>query len=172
MVRTGIHELAGFRPRLLKFAQSRLRNAEQAEDAVQETLLAALEGMEGYAGGSSLNTWLTGILKHKIVDCMRRVGREQEWNPEDHDLALPDSDPEAAFERRSLFEIVERGLTRLSQNAARAFVLREVLGMDTAEVCRELAITKNGCHVMLHRARRRLQNCPEIRGLSATTGTA
>ena len=167
-----VHELAGLRPRLLKFAQSRLRNAEQAEDAVQETLLAAIEGLDGYAGGASLNTWLTGILKHKIVDGMRRAGREQALDPLDHEPALPDSDPAAAFEHRNLLEIVERGLTQLSRNAARAFVLREVLGMDTAEVCRELAITKNGCHVMLHRARRRLQRCPEIRGLMAEPGTA
>ena len=167
-----VHELGRHRAQLLGFALRRLRNREQAEDAVQDTLLAALEGLSGYAGSASLNTWLTGILKHKIVDCMRRTGREQALNPEDHDFVLPDSDPEASFERRGVFEMVELGLSRLSKNAARAFVLREVLGMDTAEVCRELAITKNGCHVMLHRARRRLQNCPEIRGLSAAPGTA
>lgn len=61
---------------LLKFALLQLRDPHLAEDAVQETLLAALSAREGFAGRSSLRTWLTGILKHKIVDLQRRQARE------------------------------------------------------------------------------------------------
>jgi DNA-directed RNA polymerase specialized sigma24 family protein len=56
---------------LLRVARLQLRDEALAEDVVQETLLAALSG-SGFSGRSSLRTWLTGILKHKIVDAIRR----------------------------------------------------------------------------------------------------
>lgn len=143
----------------------RLRNRDHAEDAVQEALLAALEGVDGYAGSASLATWLYGILRHKIVDSMRATGRYGPNLPDD--APLPDSDPEEVFVRRRFLETVERSLKRLPAEAARAFVLREVLGMDTDEVCRELAISVSNCWVMLHRARKRLRECPDLRGLAA-----
>ena len=60
---------------MLRVARLQLRDDAQAEDVVQETLLAALSG-SGFSGKSSLKTWLTGILKHKIVDAIRRKQRE------------------------------------------------------------------------------------------------
>src|SRR6185369_11901370 len=60
---------------LLRVARLQLRDEALAEDVVQETLLAALSG-SGFSGKSSLKTWLTGILKHKIVDAIRRKQRE------------------------------------------------------------------------------------------------
>jgi RNA polymerase sigma-70 factor (ECF subfamily) len=157
-------ELGKFRPQLVSFAVRRLRNRDQAEDAVQETLLAALEGIDRF-GGSSLGAWLIGILKHKIVDAMRASSREE---PLDYDEYLPhDKHPEDELARRRLVEGLEKGLKQLPGCAARAFVLREVMGMDTAEVCRELAISSSNCWVMLHRARTRLRACPTLRGLAA-----
>jgi len=143
----------------------RLRDREQAEDAVQDALLAALEGMERFSGASSLRTWVGGILKHKIVDRLRASGREQPLD--DGGLVLPASDPEEGFARHRFLETVQRSLRRLPANAARVFVLREVLGLDTDEVCEQLAISASNCWVTLHRARRRLQACPDIRGLAA-----
>src|SRR5687767_5313379 len=70
-------ELEALRPYLLRFALLQLRDAAAAEDAVQETLLAALRTGSRYAGRSTLKTWLTGILKHKIIDQVRRQSREQ-----------------------------------------------------------------------------------------------
>lgn len=157
--------LALLRPRLLRFAMLRLGNRDLAEDAVQETLLAAIEGIDRYAGDSSLATWLHGILRHKVVDCMRYAGRHE---PDlQHDAPLPDSDPEAALARRRFFETVERSLERLPAAAANVFLLREVAGMDAEEVCRELTISLPNCWVTLHRARKRLRECPDIRGLAA-----
>jgi len=62
---------------LLKHARLQLRNPVQAEDLVQETLLAGLEGAARFSGKSSVRTWLTGILKHKIIDQFRLSSREQ-----------------------------------------------------------------------------------------------
>ena len=157
-------ELARFRPQLLSFALRRLRNRQQAEDAVQETLLAALED-ERFEGRSSLDTWLVGILKHKIVDAMRTAARETPLEDEEH--VLPGSDPEAGLARRRVVDAVQARLKQLPSCAARVFVLRGVMGMDTAEVCRELAISASNCWVMHHRVRMRLRACPTIRGLAA-----
>src|SRR2546429_8071227 len=70
-------EIEALRPYLLRYASLELRSREAAEDAVQETLLAALAAEASFAGRSNLRTWLTGILKHKIVDAIRRASRER-----------------------------------------------------------------------------------------------
>ena len=61
---------------LFKYAVFRLRDDTAAEDAVQETFLAALKGSRQFEGRAAERTWLVGILKHKVVDHFRRVGRE------------------------------------------------------------------------------------------------
>ena len=66
----------GERAYLVRYASLQLRDAHAAEDAVQETLVAALAGETSFGGRSNLRTWLTGILKHKIVDAIRRMSRE------------------------------------------------------------------------------------------------
>jgi RNA polymerase sigma-70 factor, ECF subfamily len=159
-------KLAALRPQLLSFAVRRLQNRERAEDAVQETLLAALEGLERFAGASSLNTWVTGILKHKITDTMRASRREEPIDVDDH-AGLPGSDPEEHFARSRFFETLERSLKRLPEAAVHVFMLRAVMECDTGEVCERLAISPANCWVMLHRARSRLRDCPELRGLAA-----
>src|SRR5690349_11815884 len=70
-------ELERHRPYLLRFALLQLRDRSAAEDAVQDALLAAIQGAQRFAGQSSLRTWLIGILKHKIVDSIRKTAREQ-----------------------------------------------------------------------------------------------
>lgn len=153
------------RPQLMSFALRRLRNRDQAEDAVQEALLAALEGIDRFSGGSALGTWLTGILKHKIADALRSAPCEE---PLDYDADLPhDSGAEDGLARSRLLDALEERLRQLPSCAARVFVLREVMGMDTAEVCRELAISSSNCWVMHYRAKKRLRACPRIRGLAA-----
>lgn len=157
-------KLGRYRPQLLAFALRRVRNREQAEDAVQETLLAALEDRR-FEGRSSLDTWLVGILKHKIVDAMRTTARETPLEDEEH--LSPGSDPEAGLARRRVADAVQARLKQLPSCAARVFVLREIMGMNTAEVCRELAISSSNCWVMHHRVRMRLRACPTIRSLAA-----
>lgn len=158
-------ELARLRPRLMSYAMLRLRNRDLAEDAVQETLVAALQGIERFAGASSLHTWLTGILKHKIADNMR-AGTHGEV-VEMVAGVLPDSDPEEILARRQFFEALDRSLGRLPARTVSVFVLREVMGMETREVCEQLAISPSNCWVSLHRARRKLRQHSEMRRLAA-----
>lgn len=157
MATTRTEELARLRPKLVAFALRRTRNRDQAEDAVQEALVAALEGLDGYAGNASLSTWLFGILKHKIMDGLRRGLREEAFDMELDELVHDGPGPEQTCASRNALAALDRSLGCLPMRSAQAFVLREVLGLDTAEVCRRLCVTPTHCWVLVHRARKRLR---------------
>jgi RNA polymerase sigma-70 factor (ECF subfamily) len=167
MTHAQILELGRLRPQLVSFAMLRLRSRDEAEDAVQEALLAALEGIERFSGESSLRTWLTGILKHKIVDRLRAFGREQPLTLEEDDLPVSQQGPEQALARERAFQTLEKSLSRLPANAARVFVMRELWGLEPEDVCRRLAISRANCWVLLHRAKARLSRCPDLCRLAA-----
>src|SRR5262252_3644550 len=82
----------GHRAYLLRVAALQLRDGDLAEDVVQETLVAALQSETTFSGRSSLKTWLTGILKHKIVDAIRRKSREPALASLDEECQLEDLD--------------------------------------------------------------------------------
>ncbi|WP_444634854.1 sigma-70 family RNA polymerase sigma factor [Cupriavidus oxalaticus] len=178
-------ELQAVRPYLLRFARLQLRDEGLAEDAVSETLLAALEHPERFAGQSSLRTYLVGILKHKLIDSLRSGRREVRLAlvaPEDGEApseqdaldALftrnghyqdPPSDwgdPERAFERREFFEILQLCVDRLPPRLGRLFMMREWLELDTEEICQVLQISATNAWAMLYRARMRLRACLEL----------
>jgi RNA polymerase sigma-70 factor, ECF subfamily len=169
------------RPYLLRYAALQLRDRDAAEDAVQETLLAALAGEKGFAGRSNLRTWLTGILKHKIVDHIRRASREQPLgDPADGDASDFDAlfdqrghwidppqawdNPEGALEQGRLRTVLEDCLKTLPARTAQAFMMREHLGLDTPELCKELGVTPTHSWVLLYRARMALRLCLEKNG--------
>jgi RNA polymerase sigma-70 factor (ECF subfamily) len=179
-------DLESHRAALLRFAMLQLRDRARAEDAVQETMVAALQGKAGFAGQSSARTWLVGILKHKIVDQLRRAARERPLEAGEDALDDVDAlfredghfenppidwnDPEGALGRREFFEVLERCLQGLPPATARVFLLREVMGLETAEICRELSISASNCWVMLYRARMGLRECLERRWFAAESG--
>jgi RNA polymerase sigma-70 factor (ECF subfamily) len=159
-------DLFQYRPQLLRFATQRLRDPCAAEDAVQETFAAAIEGIDRFGGDSSLRTWLTGILRHKIVDCVRQ-GRRDAWEPLPEEMAADGGDPEGALARGEFIVCLQGLLEILPAAPARVFVLREVLGRGVAETCDELDLSSNHCHVLLHRARARLRLQLASRGYCA-----
>jgi RNA polymerase sigma-70 factor, ECF subfamily len=160
---------------LLRYASLQLRDSHAAEDAVQETLVAALAGEASFQGRANLRTWLTGILKHKIVDAIRRQTREAtllapEAGADEFDALFDESghwidppaawaDPDAALDQKRFFAALELCLERLPQKIAQAFMMREHLGMETGEICKELAVTPTHCWVLLYRARMGLREC-------------
>ncbi len=185
---TGIAaELEEHRPCLLKFAALKLRQKDAAEDLVQEVFLSALKGADGFSGRSSVRTWLTSILLNKIADHHREAGREisvdalLEADGEDGVDALfrkngryvrmPQAwrNPEECVTDQRFCDVLEAGLARLSANAGRAFLLRELMGLSVAEICNELQISTTNCHVLLHRARLRLRAFLEERWFAAGT---
>ena len=164
---------------LLRVAVLQLRDNDLAEDIVQDTLVAALQGAQGFSGRSSLKTWLTGILKHKIVDAIRRKSREpafasleEETQIEDFDALFDDSghwenppadwgDPESQLSRAQFFDIMQFCLDKLPPNTARVFMMREVMELESGEICKELSITSTNLWVILYRARMALRQCLE-----------
>lgn len=167
---------------LFHFALSRVRDLVLAEDMVQETLLAALRGVERYQGRSTERTWLAGILRNKLVDHFRKAGRETSFT----DLEFYAEEERQAFDN-PLFPghwVAEAGpqdwgrvgerldedafweafyacTRQLPERVARVFVLREVDELPSEEVCATLSITPNNLWVMLHRARMALRRCLE-----------
>jgi RNA polymerase sigma-70 factor (ECF subfamily) len=173
-------EIESHRGYLMRIAQLQLHDRDSAEDAVQETLLAALAARDGFSGRSSLKTWLTGILKHKVVDAIRRRQREpratasfeEELDLDDFDALFRSNgaweappadwgDPVAALDRREFLDIVDFCLDKLPPNTGRVFMMREVMELETDEICKELAITANNLWVILYRARVSLRQCLE-----------
>ena len=157
---------------LLRYASLQLRDRHAAEDAVQETLLAALAAESGFGGRSNLRTWLTGILKHKIVDAIRRMARETPIAADEDELdALFDSrghwieppvaweNPEGALEQQQGLTVLEACLGRLPAKTAQVFMMREHLGYETADICKELGVTPTHLWVLLYRARVSLREC-------------
>lgn len=185
-------EIALIRPALLRFARLQLRDAAAAEDAVQEALLAALDNARRFAGRAAVKTWVFGILKHKIVDTIRQQSRSinasalgaQDAHLDQTLETLFDAsghwtvsarprgwdDPQAALQQHDFWDVFDACLNHLPEHTARVFMMREFLEFDTPEVCHELGITANHCHVILHRARLGLRACLE-RGWFAASAT-
>lgn len=168
-------EVEALRPQLLRFARSQLRNDAWAEDAVSDTLLAALEKPQSFGGLSQLKTWLVGILKHKVVDQLRRHAREASLTTDDDEDDLDTllfkadgewreapkdwGDPEHALRERQFFEVLEACVEHLPATQGRVFMMREWLELDADEICKQLSITTTNLWVLLHRARLRLRTC-------------
>lgn len=162
---------------LVRYAILQLRDPHLAEDAVQETLIAAIESGGQFAAQSSVRTWLVGILKHKILDMLRRRAREPELNIPDgedendlldalfkenghwSDPPKTWADPEKSLESAHFWEVFEQCCQRMPLNTARAFMMREFMEMSTEEICQELSISTTNCWVLLHRARLALREC-------------
>ena len=70
-------EIESHRAYLVRYALAQLRDRQLAEEAVQEALLAALEGIDSFDGRSALRTWLTSILRFKVIDLQRRAVKER-----------------------------------------------------------------------------------------------
>jgi RNA polymerase sigma-70 factor (ECF subfamily) len=178
-------ELAAHRDYLYRFAMLHLRDPVRAEDVVQETLLAAVENRAGFSGRAQLRTWLTGILKHKIVDVFRRQSREatpesRDPTPESdegfgepffdaargnhwHSFPQDWGDPERSLEQKRFWEVFEACSKLMPATTARVFAMRELMGLETEQICKELNISANNCWVMLYRARMSLRQCLQLR---------
>lgn len=179
-------QLHAMRPTLLRLAHLQLRNTAWAEDAVSETLLAALEGAARFGSNSKLQTWVIGILKHKVLDQLRLRKRECDYEPAaDEDDALdeliytadgrfrePPEDwqtPEDALQRVQFFQVLETCMDALPGQLGRVFLMREWLELDSDAICQELRITSTNLWQMLSRARLRLRQCLQVHWFGAET---
>ena len=171
---------------LFRFAFARLRDESLAEDMVQETLLSAIQSLKSYSGKSTERTWLTGILKHKIIDFYRKNSKQVQITDEDTDLSGidhffdrpdkwdghwaiplrpvdPEQSPEQVMERSEFWEVMNGCLSALPSRVANVFTLREMDGLTSDEICDVLSLSASNFWVIMHRARMQLRRCIEIK---------
>lgn len=170
---------------LFRYAVARLRDESLAEDCVQEALLSAIQALASYGGKATERTWLTGILKHKIIDHFRKHSREVPLDPSETDLTEFDPlferddefvdhwhdslsprtwrrSPDEALQENEFFGVLQGCMSKLPERVASVFTLREMNGLDTDEICEILAVSSSNFWVMMHRARMALRRCIEI----------
>lgn len=163
---------------LYRFAESRVRRVDIAEDLVQETLLAAWKGRAEFMGQSSERTWLTAILKRKVIDWLRQQVRERVHvaTGEIQDRFVTDlfdrrgewkrapgrwsrGDPAEPLDRAEFWTTMYACLNKLPARLHEVFSLRYLDEATGDEVCRELGLSQANFWVMLHRARMRMWWC-------------
>jgi RNA polymerase sigma-70 factor (TIGR02943 family) len=157
---------------LYSFALSKVRQAEGAEDLVQETLLSAWRSRDSFRGDSCQRTWLTGILRHKIVDWLRKRVRENNIQAISHDhldqwFSTGGKWKQKVHRWRETCEVeyaeflgvLHNCAERLPTRLRESFVLRHLEAKSTEDVCESLDLKAEHVWVLLHRARMRMWEC-------------
>ena len=164
---------------LYRFARARVQDSFAAEDFIQETLLAAYRSRKEFSGQSTVKTWLTGILKHKIADYYRKLkpelgdeniddfagsldnlfDKKEKWKIKPGDWG---GDPKNVYERKELMAAIQTCLADMPEKLSIAYTLREMEGATTSEIGELFQTGKNNCWVILHRARMLLRRCLEV----------
>lgn len=161
-----------YREYLLRFALQKVSDYGMAEDLVQETFLSGWNARKKFRGECSEKTWLTGILRNKIIDHYRRNGRRpsilttdldspslegttNSWLDRQPDLR-PVNRPESETEKKEFMKDLDQAVDSLPEKMGRAFHMREIEGYSTDEIVRELGITKANLWVLIHRAKQNL----------------
>lgn len=162
---------------LFSFAMLKVKDTHRAEDLVQETLLAAITAEKTFSNKSSIRTWLTGILKHKIIDHFRRQDKEmmisdlidqddtdnldQFFDKNGRWLNRPTAfiNPESAIQQTEFLETFIQCMTNLKPRQAEVFLAKEIHGMSNQEICKDLMLNPTNVWILMHRARLTLSNC-------------
>jgi RNA polymerase sigma-70 factor (ECF subfamily) len=169
---------------LYRHALARTGQQEVAEDLVQETFLAAWKSAHRFAGRASERTWLLSILRNKIADHYRNQRPEITSRDVESLARLEEqtyaqtwlgrspwkigstpaewSDAQQSLEHTEFWETLHECTHKLPPKTARVFLLRELDGLDSEVICRELKIKPSHLFVMLHRARLALRRCLEL----------
>lgn len=160
---------------LYRFALMRVAGPDQAQDLVQDTFIAGIGAAKRFGGNSTERTWLTGILKHKILDYYRKKGREipeSQLKPEEsgseqfqnhlHQGGRQvrwDETPDTQLSNKELSSIMSLCIEKLPAHVKQVFVMREIDRVESEEVCNILTMTSTNLYVVMHRARKMLKDC-------------
>lgn len=174
----------GIRPRrspcrgaqILRASRAAGLDGAAAEDVAQSTFLTFFEKAATFEGRSQVRTWLFGILYRKIQEERRKGRRETPTDEieaivdrrfdERGNWANPPQDIEKVLESAEVREAIDGCLESVPTQQRMAFVLREVEGLVSEEICKILGVTRTNLGVLIFRARNRLRECLEARGMS------
>ena len=178
-------ELMESRKLLLHFTRLQLPDyPDLAEDLVQETLLSAYSAGDSFQGRALVNSWLFAILKNKIIDALRQIGRQRKvftalddelldetfeshffpnghWTPEGQPQHW--NTPEKSLNNNEFQKILQSCLYNRPENTARVFTLKEILGFSSNEIQQMCGISTANYHTIMHRARESLRQCLQIK---------
>ncbi len=163
-----------YRDYLIRFALQRISDYGLAEDLVQDTFLSAWNARKSFRGDCTERTWLTGVLRNKIIDHYRRNARrpmilagdfeaqKQEEGPatpwlENRANDKDTFDPDVATERAEMMTLLDAAVAQLPEAMAQAYRMREIQGRSTEEITRALKISKGNLWVLIHRAKQALK---------------
>jgi RNA polymerase sigma-70 factor, ECF subfamily len=179
---TNVDDISELRRYLLRYAKLQLRDDAAAEDVVQDTLLAVHQAQTSFRGDSERRTWAAGILKHKLMDSLRSKYRNMvhasNSDERSYDDAVDQSfdgmfsadghwaepvpewkTPHGNLEREQLRAALEMCLTKLPANTGRVFMLREWMGYELSEVCKEFSMNADNVRQIMYRARMLMRSC-------------
>ncbi len=162
---------------LYRFAMSRLSDPGASEDAVQETFLAAIKGIDNYDSKKvDFKYWLRGILRNKTVDYIRKRVREMpagelsDYDEEQNSLqkfaGIPHRDvesfkfsPQTQYDKKEFWQIFNKCLLGLKSPMKEIYILKEVESEKSEDICKEFNISSNNLWVIVHRSRSALKKC-------------
>ncbi len=167
---------------LYSFAFYRLQNEGLAQDLVQDTFMGALKTKDNFKGTSSEKTWLTGIIKHKIIDAIRKKYKETAIEDRVLDFRAQEdafndkgmwktgpkkwaSNPEELLNQKDFLTVVNLCFEQLPERPGRALSMKELDGETTKTICKVLNVTSTNAWVILHRARALMRKCIETKWL-------
>lgn len=149
-----------YNQRLYRVARGIVRDADEAEDVVQEAYLNAYAHLDQFEHRARFSTWLTKIAVYEALSRVRRRGRFP-TESEDDDMAAittTDPDPERQAQASELRAILEGAIDALPAAYRSVFVMREVEQLSTAETAECLDVSEDAIKMRLHRARAMLRD--------------
>jgi RNA polymerase sigma-70 factor (ECF subfamily) len=162
-------------PQILRAARGAGLDDQRAQDVTQSVFLTFIQSIGRFEGRSHVRTWLFGILYRKLSETWRDVNRENQADDIDdvmEDRFAPDGTwarPPRSADRATLDAEIRAHLAacldEVPERQRMAFLLREVDGLSTEEICNVLEVTDTNLGVLLFRVRNRLRECLEKRGL-------
>ena len=162
-------------PQVLRAARGAGLPPQLAEDVAQDTFVTFIESAPRFEGRSHVRTWLFGILYKKVAGARRGLRRDEEMDDIDDvfeqrfdsagSWTRPPRPVDAKVYEAEVRQGIDDCLDQVPTQQRMAFVLREVEGMDTQEICKILEVTRTNLGVLLHRVRNRLRECLEAKGI-------
>ncbi len=158
---------------ILRAARGAGLDAHQAEEVTQETFTTFIETAHRFEGRSTVRTWLFGILYRKIQEARRGFARDRKMDDidevfesrfaDDGGWSRPPRAADVDLQNKGLRRDISGCLDAAPERQRLAFMLREVDGLDTREICKILDVSVTG--VMLFRIRNRLRECLETKAV-------
>lgn len=163
-------------PEMIRIATAHVRSADDAQDVVQDSWLAALGSIDRFKGHASLRTWLLRILAYRARTAGARAARSipmsQVIDPDASATATSSameraenamftrapSTPEEITTRAELGQVLNDAIAILPDRQREVLILHDVEGRSRQDVCMRLKLSPGNQRVLLHRARMRVRD--------------